>query len=160
VSQVAQSVQWLATSWTTRRSRFDPWQRRKDFSSNMCVQTVSGVHPTSSTMGTGSPFQGLKRGRGLPLTTHPHLVSRSRMSRSYTSSPPSAFVVCCGTALALGSIFWHILFRYIEKQTRKIMYVRPPIPPTNYLMDLQDIYRGWTLFHSKPPQIPLPLIAY
>jgi hypothetical protein len=31
---------------------------------------------------------GVKRGRGVALTTHPHLVSRSRMSRSYTSSPP------------------------------------------------------------------------
>jgi hypothetical protein len=31
---------------------------------------------------------GVKRGRGMTLTTHPHLVPRSRMSRSYTSSPP------------------------------------------------------------------------
>jgi hypothetical protein len=31
---------------------------------------------------------GLKRGRGVTLTTHPHLVPRSRMSRSYTFSPP------------------------------------------------------------------------
>jgi hypothetical protein len=31
---------------------------------------------------------GLKRVRGVTLTTHPHVVSRSRMSRSYTSSPP------------------------------------------------------------------------
>jgi hypothetical protein len=31
---------------------------------------------------------GVKPGRGVTLTTHPHLVPRSRMSRSYTSSPP------------------------------------------------------------------------
>jgi hypothetical protein len=31
---------------------------------------------------------GLKRGRGVTLTTHPHIMPRSRMSRSYTSSPP------------------------------------------------------------------------
>jgi len=31
---------------------------------------------------------GVKRGRGVTLTTHPHLVLRSTMSRSYTSSPP------------------------------------------------------------------------
>jgi hypothetical protein len=31
----------------------------------------------------------------------PHLVPRSRISRSYTSSPPSAFMVCSGTALAV-----------------------------------------------------------
>jgi hypothetical protein len=31
---------------------------------------------------------GVKRGRVVTQTTHPHLVSRSGMSRSYTSSPP------------------------------------------------------------------------
>jgi hypothetical protein len=31
---------------------------------------------------------GLKRGRGVTLTTHPHLVPRSRINRSYKSSPP------------------------------------------------------------------------
>jgi hypothetical protein len=31
---------------------------------------------------------GVKRGRGVTLTTHPHLVPRSRMSTSYRSSPP------------------------------------------------------------------------
>jgi hypothetical protein len=31
---------------------------------------------------------GVKRGRGVTLTTHLHLVPRLRMSRSYTSSPP------------------------------------------------------------------------
>jgi hypothetical protein len=44
------------------------------------VQRVSGVL---------SP--GLKCGRGVTLTTHPYLVSRSRMSRSYTSSPAKRF---------------------------------------------------------------------
>jgi hypothetical protein len=31
---------------------------------------------------------GVKRGRGVTLTTHHHLVPRSEMSRSYTSTPP------------------------------------------------------------------------
>jgi hypothetical protein len=63
--------------------------RGKDFSSRFCVQTGSGVHPASCAMGTGGgPFPGLKPGRGVTLTTHSHLVPRSRMSRSYTSSPP------------------------------------------------------------------------
>jgi hypothetical protein len=60
----------------------------KDFSSNLCVETGSGTHPASCTMGTGGTFPGVKSGRGVMLTTHPHLVPRSRMSRSYTSSPP------------------------------------------------------------------------
>jgi hypothetical protein len=32
----------------------------------------------------------VKRGRGMTLTTHPHLVPRSWMSRSYTFFPPQA----------------------------------------------------------------------
>jgi hypothetical protein len=32
----------------------------KDFSSNLCVQTGSGAHPASCTMGTGGPFPGSK----------------------------------------------------------------------------------------------------
>jgi hypothetical protein len=35
----------------------------KDFSSILCVQTDSGVHPASSPMGTGGPFPG---GKGWP----------------------------------------------------------------------------------------------
>jgi hypothetical protein len=42
-----------------------------DFSCNLCVQTGSGAHPASCTMGTGSPSPGVKRGRGVTLTTHP-----------------------------------------------------------------------------------------
>jgi hypothetical protein len=32
----------------------------KDFSSSLCVQTGSGAHPASCTMGTGGPFHGGK----------------------------------------------------------------------------------------------------
>jgi hypothetical protein len=42
--------------------------------------------PVQWVLGVLSP--GLKRGRGVTLTTHPRLVPRSKMSRSYTSSPP------------------------------------------------------------------------
>jgi hypothetical protein len=59
----------------------------KDFS---CIQTGSEAHTVSCTMGTGGPFSGAKRGWGVTLTNHPHLVPRSRMSRSYISSPPQA----------------------------------------------------------------------
>jgi hypothetical protein len=41
--------------------------------------------PVQWVPGVRSP--GVKRGRGVKLTTHPHLVPRSRMSRSYISSP-------------------------------------------------------------------------
>jgi hypothetical protein len=35
-------------------------ERWKDFSSSVCVQTGSGAHPASCTMGTGGPFPGPK----------------------------------------------------------------------------------------------------
>jgi hypothetical protein len=56
----------------------------KDFFSSLCVQTGSETHPASCTMSTGGFSPGVKHGRGVTLTTHPHLVPRSRMSRSYT----------------------------------------------------------------------------
>jgi hypothetical protein len=46
----------------------------RDFSSNLCVQNGTGDHPASCTMGTGVLSLGVKRGRGVTLTTHPHLV--------------------------------------------------------------------------------------
>jgi hypothetical protein len=55
--------------------------------------------PVQCLLGVLSP--GLKRGRGVTFTTHLHLVPRSRLSRSYSCSPPSAFMACSGTALAL-----------------------------------------------------------
>jgi hypothetical protein len=69
--------------------------------SKTCVQTESGAHPASCTMGTGGPFPGVKRGRGVTLTIQPHLVPRLRMSRTYTSLPPNALVASSGIALDL-----------------------------------------------------------
>jgi hypothetical protein len=74
VSRVAQSVQCLATGWTTGRSRFDPRQKRKDFSCSVCVQTGSGAHPASCPMGTGAIFPGAK----------------ARLGRKADHSPPSS----------------------------------------------------------------------
>ena len=45
------------------------------------VQTGRGANPVSLKMGTGS-FPGVKRGRGVLLTTHPLLVPLSRKSRA------------------------------------------------------------------------------
>jgi hypothetical protein len=59
----------------------------KDFSSSLCVQTSFEVHSVSYPVIPES-FPGVTRGRGVTLTTHPHLVPRSIMSRSYACSPP------------------------------------------------------------------------
>jgi len=61
-------------------------------------QTSFEARPVFGLMGTRGPFPGVKRGRGVTLTTHTHLVPMW-MSRSYTSCPPSASMVCSGTAL-------------------------------------------------------------
>jgi hypothetical protein len=46
----------------------------KDFSSSLCVQTGSGAHPASCTMGTGGPFPG----------------GKARPGRDADHSPPSS----------------------------------------------------------------------
>jgi hypothetical protein len=58
----------------------------------------------------------------MTMTTHPHLVLRFRMSRSYTFSPPSTFVACNGTALALA-------FSQYEVQEKSAGMVHQHIPP-------------------------------
>jgi hypothetical protein len=60
----------------------------KDFSSSLCVETGSGAHPASCTIGTGGPFPGAKARPRRDADHSLPLVPRSRMSRSYTSSPP------------------------------------------------------------------------
>jgi hypothetical protein len=49
----------------------------KDFSSSPCVQTGSGAHPDSCTMGTGDTFPGGKARPGRDADHSPHLVPRS-----------------------------------------------------------------------------------
>jgi hypothetical protein len=57
------------------------------------VQTGPGAHPASYTMGTGSLPRGYS-GRGVELTTHPHLVPRLKKEYSYTCTPLWAFMAC------------------------------------------------------------------
>jgi hypothetical protein len=82
------------------RSRFDFQQRRNNFSSILCVQTGSGAHPASCTMGTGGPLLGAKARPRRDADQSPHLMLRSRMSTGYASSSLKRLVGCSGTALA------------------------------------------------------------
>jgi hypothetical protein len=60
----------------------------EDFSSSPCQWVLGVLSP------------GVKHGRGVMLTTHPHLVPSLSMSRSCTSSPPMhPSMACSGTAL-------------------------------------------------------------
>jgi hypothetical protein len=53
----------------------------KDFYSSLCVQTSAEAHQDSYAMSIEGPFSGIKRGRGVTLTTDPHLVLMSKMSQ-------------------------------------------------------------------------------
>jgi hypothetical protein len=71
----------------SRRPGLYPRQRqRKHFPSSLCAQTSSEAHPASYPVGTRSPFPGGKTWPCVTLTTLPHLVPSSGMSRSHTSS--------------------------------------------------------------------------
>jgi hypothetical protein len=48
----------------------------KDVSSNLYVQTGSGAHPASCTMGIGGPFPGGKAGPGRDADHSPPIVPR------------------------------------------------------------------------------------
>jgi hypothetical protein len=41
------------------------------FFSSLCAQIGTGAHPASCPMGTEVPFQRVRRGWGVTLTTHP-----------------------------------------------------------------------------------------
>jgi hypothetical protein len=76
---------YLATGWTTGRSRFDLRQRQGIFP--LASVSRPALRPTQP------PVQwvpGVKCGRGLTLTTHP--LVPMYMSRSYTTSPPCASI--------------------------------------------------------------------
>jgi hypothetical protein len=103
-SGVAQSVQCLTTDWTTGRSRFDSGRGKGFFLQPLCPDWLWGP-PSLLYNGTGGSFPGAKRGRSVTLTTHPHPVPRSGMSRSYPSLPPSACVACSGIALLFATYY-------------------------------------------------------
>jgi hypothetical protein len=64
--------------------------------SSQVFPLASVSRPASHPMGTGGPFPGVKRGLGMALITHPHLVPRSRMSKSCTFSPLGACMAIAG----------------------------------------------------------------
>jgi hypothetical protein len=105
----------------TGRSSFDPRQRRKDFPLTPVSGPALGLTqpPVQWVPGVLSP--GLKHGRGMTLTTHPHLVPRSRMGRSYTSSPPKHLHGVCWDSF---SFYKYVKCKYYTKILTKMLILR------------------------------------
>jgi hypothetical protein len=70
------------------QSWFDPRQGQRIFLLAPASRPALGPTQPPIQWVPGVLSAGVKRGRGVTLTTHPHLVPRLIMSRSYTSSPP------------------------------------------------------------------------
>jgi hypothetical protein len=87
---------------------------------------------------------GLKCGRGVTLTANPHLVRRSRMSRSYTSSPPKR----------LHGVWWDsfsftssIVLRYVFKQQWYFSFsTKPCMVDCIIESELKNPRWGYTVF--------------
>jgi hypothetical protein len=89
VSRVAQYSVWLRARRPGDRGSI-PGRGKRIFSLTSVSRPALGPTqpPVQWVPGVLSP--GVKRDGGVTLTTHPHLVPRSRLSRSYISSPPQA----------------------------------------------------------------------
>ena len=110
-------VQRYIAAWARQRSRYSDWLlagRSGDripvgarFSKP--VQTGSGAHPPSWTMGTGS-FPGGKYRPGVTLTPHPLLVPWSRKGRAisplplWAVRPVQSLSACTGVYLCILTI--------------------------------------------------------
>jgi hypothetical protein len=98
----------------------------KMFFSSLCVQTSSEALPASCPMGTGVPFPGGKARPGRDADHSLHLVPRSRMSRSYNTSPP------CGVHGGSGAAFIFYIWLCTSRHT--------------YVLELYSNRRGMTEF--------------
>jgi hypothetical protein len=88
---------------------------------------------------TGVLSPRLKCGRGVTLTTQLHLVATSRMSRSYTSSPPNASVACSGTALSLVTFASCAFTEHVMKNSSPLVSPSALSVPTNHLAESQSV---------------------
>jgi hypothetical protein len=75
---------------------------------NFSVASVSrpAVWPTQPSVqwAPGNLYPGVKRGRGVTLTTHPVQCRGRECVGPILPLPPSAFMVCGGTALAFFNV--------------------------------------------------------
>jgi hypothetical protein len=72
------------------RPGFDPPQRQRIFPPTSASRPALGPTQPPLQWVPGALSPGVKRGRGVMLTSHPLLVPRLRKGRSYTSCHPDA----------------------------------------------------------------------
>jgi hypothetical protein len=98
------------------------FQRQRIFSS-LCVHTVSDVHPVAYPMGTGGPFAGGKARPRRDADNSPHLVPKSRMSRSCTFSPQSPYMACSETTLRYFTLSDYFNYMYFSTFCNKDVFL-------------------------------------
>jgi hypothetical protein len=111
------------------------------------------VGGTCGTHGRGEEcvhgFFGAKRGRGVTLISHHHLVLRSRMSRRYTSSPHKLHYAVCLALLPLYLTFseneWRAVF--IQMTSPSVQSYRSHIQNTEIASRRVVQYKG---LHNMP----------
>jgi hypothetical protein len=72
----------------------------EDFSCSLCSDRLWGP-PSLLSNGYRGSFSRVKVRPGRDADYSPHVVPRSLMSRSYTSSPPTAYMACSETVLLI-----------------------------------------------------------
>jgi hypothetical protein len=138
--------------WTTGRSRFDSRHRQEIFPLTCVPRPALGPTDPLCNGYRGGPSPGLKRGWGVTLTTHPHPVPRSWMSRSYTFSLPSASIGVlwdCFSFIVFRAISYYVIF----KKSVKWISVQ--------LLDLYifETYTCWYEEHSKISKCLLSFVS-
>jgi hypothetical protein len=93
--ELGQCSVWLRTG----RPWFDPRQRQRFFPLTSASRPALGPTQPPMQRVPGALSPGVKRGRGVMLTTHPLLLPRLRKGRSYTSCHPKAPLERSGTTL-------------------------------------------------------------
>jgi hypothetical protein len=88
--------------------------------------------------------RGVNRGRGVTLTTHPHLMPRSRMS-SYNPSPPWRLHSGSGSAL-LFTFTITLIFNFLFVQSLTLF-------PNRHLRIARDNYARFCIPVNKSPCI-------
>jgi hypothetical protein len=94
--------------WVSGRPGFDLRQRQRILPSNLCVQTGSGAHPASRTMGTGGKAQPGRDADHSP----PSSAKVKEESGAISPVTESAPMACSGT-----TIFFRVrlnMYRFIE----------------------------------------------